>query len=98
MRHQALACPIVVAVENLADNLAILIPLVTGLMVAASALIATLRGLWKKVDGVHTIVNSQRTELIDHIAVLTAALKASGIAVPPRSASVRDATHRKEEA
>lgn len=80
------------------DNLPALIPAVTALIVAISALIVQIRRLWTKTEEVHTIVNSQRTELIEHIAVLTAALKASGVAVPPRSASVRDATHRKGEA
>lgn len=83
------------------DNLATLIPLVTALVAALTAMLVQLGRLIGKVkkqaiktEEVHKIVNSQRTELIDHIAVLTALLKHSGIHVPTGTPAVDDLTNR----
>jgi Na+-transporting methylmalonyl-CoA/oxaloacetate decarboxylase gamma subunit len=88
------------------DKAAALIPTITALVTALLALIVQVGRLMGKmndqadkidaqadqVESVHRIVNSQRTELIDHIATLTALLKASGITVPVASPAVDDAT------
>lgn len=63
-----------------------------GLVTALTTLIPLLKRtkrLESKVDGVHTIVNQQRTDMMNYQAALVASLRKAGIEIPVDQSAAR---------